>query len=149
MGARRIPARRIILWIITGAVLAFIFTQSLFPQSLSAEESGWLTEKVLNPLLQSFGMQPLSQQTVRKLAHVFEFTVLSLLLSLCFYGNPVKSAGLGFTAAFLDESIQLLSGRGAQITDVWIDLIGVAAGTLIGLLICILARTRKRSEASH
>lgn len=142
MEARRIPTRRIILWIITGLVLVFIFAQSLLPQSLSADESGWLTEKFLNPLLQSLGLPPLSHQTVRKLAHVFEFTVLSLLLSLCFHGNPIKSAGLGFTAAFLDETLQLFSDRGAQITDVWIDLIGVALGTLIGLLLRFIRRTR-------
>ena len=41
----------------------------------------------------------------------------------------------GFAAAFLDESIQLFSDRGAEIRDVWIDLIGVASGVLIGFLI--------------
>ena len=131
----RLSGKRIALLIVTGLMLAFIFGQSLLPQSVSAEESGWLTENVLNPVLDLLGIGPLTHHMVRKIAHVTEFAILSMLLTLCFRGQIVKSAGVGFAAAFLDESIQLLSGRGASITDVWIDLIGVAIGSVLGLLI--------------
>ena len=131
----RLSGKRIALLIATGLTLVFIFGQSMLPQSVSAEESGWLTENVLNPVLDLLGIGPLTHHMVRKIAHVAEFTILSVLLTLCFRGQIVKSAGAGFAAAFLDESIQLLSGRGASITDVWIDLIGVAIGSVLGLLI--------------
>lgn len=49
--------------------------------------------------------------------------------------KPVIVFLCGFIAAFIDESIQLLSGRGAMIQDVWIDLTGVAAGFLLCRLI--------------
>lgn len=131
----RLSGKRIALLIVTGLTLVFIFGQSMLPQSVSAEESGWLTENVLNPVLDLLGIGPLTHHMVRKIAHVTEFAILSMLLTLCFRGQIVKSAGVGFAAAFLDESIQLLSGRGASITDVWIDLIGVAIGSVLGLLI--------------
>lgn len=131
----RLSGKRIALLIATGLMLVFIFGQSLLPQSVSAEESGWLTENVLNPVLDLLGIGPLTHHMVRKIAHITEFAILSMLLTLCFRGQIVKSAGVGFAAAFLDESIQLLSGRGASITDVWIDLIGVAIGSVLGLLI--------------
>ena len=131
----RLSGKRIALLIATGLTLVFIFGQSMLPQSVSAEESGWLTENVLNPVLDLLGIGPLTHHMVRKIAHVTEFAILSMLLTLCFRGQIVKSAGVGFAAAFLDESIQLLSGRGASITDVWIDLIGVAIGSVLGLLI--------------
>lgn len=131
----RLSGKRIALLIATGLMLVFIFGQSLLPQSVSAEESGWLTENVLNPVLDLLGIGPLTHHMVRKIAHVTEFAILSMLLTLFFRGQIVKSAGVGFAAAFLDESIQLLSGRGASITDVWIDLIGVAIGSVLGLLI--------------
>lgn len=131
----RLSGKRIALLIATGLTLVFIFGQSMLPQSVSAEESGWLTENVLNPVLDLLGIGPLTHHMVRKIAHVTEFAILSMLLTLFFRGQIVKSAGVGFAAAFLDESIQLLSGRGASVTDVWIDLIGVAIGSVLGLLI--------------
>ncbi len=137
-----LSAGRRILPVAVILTLAFIFVQSVLPQSTSAAESGWLTEKVLNPVLRFFGMNPLSHHTVRKIAHVAEFTIFSALLTLWSRGNVKRSAAAGFAAAFLDESVQLLSGRGASIEDVWIDLIGVAIGTLTGFLIHRIASGR-------
>ncbi|MBR6040477.1 MAG: VanZ family protein [Clostridia bacterium] len=142
----RLSGKRIALLIATGLTLVFIFGQSMLPQSVSAEESGWLTENVLNPVLDLLGIGPLTHHMVRKIAHVAEFTILSVLLTLCFRGQIVKSAGAGFAAAFLDESIQLLSGRGASITDVWIDLIGVAIGSVLGLLIVQLRLSHSKQR---
>ena len=144
----RLSGKRIALLIATGLMLAFIFCQSLLPPRVSAEESGWLTESILDPLMQKLGFSPLTHHAVRKIAHIAEFAVLSVLLTLCFRGQIVKSAGAGFTAAFLDESLQLLSGRDAMIADVWIDLIGIAAGLLFGCLICFVIR-RCRKARTH
>lgn len=143
---RRLSHRRIVLLIVTGLVMAFIFLQSLLPQSVSAEESGWFAEHIVNPPLRLFGIAPQGDTIVRKIAHITEFAILSILLVFCFRGQIAKSAGVGFTAAFLDESIQLLSDRGALITDVWIDLIGVAAGSLIGWLILRAATRRTKTK---
>lgn len=142
MGIKGMSVRRRLLLIATGLVLLFIFVQSLLPQSVSADESSWLTEKILDPIASFFGLGPVSHQIVRKLAHIFEFTVLSALLALSCRGRVIKSFGFGFLFAFLDESVQLLSGRGALVSDIWIDLCGVALGTLLGLLLrkAILSR---------
>lgn len=144
---KRLSHKRIALLIITGLVLVFIFGQSLLPQSISAKESGWFTDHILRPVFRLIGIELHGDAAVRKFAHVAEFTTLSVLLVFCFYGQMVKSTGVGFTAAFLDESIQLLSGRGALISDVWIDLIGVAAGSLLGyLLFRIIRRSQEMSR---
>ncbi len=142
---RHISGKRAIVLIVTALMFAFIFVQSLLPQGVSANESAWLTDRILNPLLKTFGIGPISHRTVRKIAHVLEFAVLSFMLTICFRGRIVNSIGIGFSAAFLDESLQLLSGRGASIADVWIDLIGVAAGSAFGFLLWIVFR-RLRSE---
>lgn len=145
---KRHSGKRIVLFILTALMLVFIFGQSLLPQNISAEESGWFSENVLNPLLQFFGFKPLPQNVIRKIAHVTEFAILSILLTLCFRGQIVKSAGVSLTAAFLDESIQLLTGRGASIVDVWIDLIGVVFGSVLGYLIVRmrLGRSKRRQR---
>jgi VanZ family protein len=147
---RRVPPRRIVLWIMTVLMLAFIFGQSLLPQDVSAEESGWILNNILNPVLNALGLGSLSHQTARKLAHVAEFTALSALLVFCFRGSFAKAFSGGFVTAFLDESLQLLTARGAQLQDVWIDLIGVLSGVLIGLLVRrLLTLHGKHVEENH
>ncbi len=147
---RRVPPRRIVLWIVTVLMLAFIFGQSLLPQDVSAEESGWILNNILNPVLNALGLGSLSHQTARKLAHVAEFTALSPLLVFCFRGSFAKAFSGGFVTAFLDESLQLLTARGAQLQDVWIDLIGVLSGVLIGLLVRrLLTLHGKHVEENH
>lgn len=112
--------------------IAFIFIQSLIPESKSARESLWFTENVLSPILSRLGVTA-DKEKVRKIAHAVEFCVLALLLSL-WWKKPIKTFYAGFTLAFLDESLQVITGRGALVTDIWIDLLGVASGTVIGIL---------------
>lgn len=113
--------------------VGFILIQSIIPESKSAHESLWFTTHVLNPLLGKFGIVA-DKDVVRKIAHAVEFCVLTLVVSL-YWKKPVRTFYTGFTLAFLDESLQVITGRGALVTDIWIDLIGVGIGTLIGLLI--------------
>lgn len=99
----------------------------------------------------------ISEYFVRKLAHFTEFMVLGLLVALyripsftssgiCFanttfpmrgrQGESTTSKAFFFGAcalfcffiAFIDESIQMFTGRGPAIADVWIDTAGAAAG---------------------
>lgn len=112
--------------------IAFILIQSAMPESMSAHESLWLTENVINPMLSGFGLKA-DKNVVRKIAHAVEFCILALNISL-WWKKPVKTFYAGFTLAFLDESLQVTTGRGALITDIWVDLIGVVIGTVIGWL---------------
>lgn len=50
------------------------------------------------------------------------------------------SAACSWLIAFLDETIQIFSGRGPMIQDVWLDLSGAVCGALLILLICFLRR---------
>ena len=93
----------------------------------------------------------ITDHLVRKTAHFVEFAVLGGLLCLvckvCMVtggesgvgksgGEPTKSGVvravcaclLGLLAAFLDETLQLFSGRGSMVADVWLDFAGVVCG---------------------
>ena len=121
-------------WIFLALIsVGFILIQSMIPESKSAHESLWFTEQILNPLLSRFGIIA-DKDIVRKIAHAVEFCVLAVIISMA-WKKPLRSFYAGFTLAFLDESLQVITGRGALITDIWIDLIGVGIGTLIGWLI--------------
>lgn len=105
----------------------------MIPESKSAHESLWVSMYIINPILSWFGFTA-DINIIRKIAHAIEFCILALIVSLC-WKKPIKSFYAGFTLAFLDESVQLITGRGALISDVWVDLIGVIIGTIIGLII--------------
>ena len=87
---------------------------------------------------------------VRKAAHVIEFAVLSVGVTILFvhlgsFKRYVLWAFLtGAVIAAGDELFQLsVSGRDASIRDVGIDCIGVALGVMIGALITHIGRKRR------
>lgn len=134
------------LWIvIVAVVLAMIWFQSFLPEQVSAQESGWFTEHILRPIAEWLGIEKISTNVVRKLAHAFEYMVLGLLTMVLWKGKAVRSLQMCFLAAFLDETFQLLSKRGSQVIDVWIDL----GGTVVGIGLFLLMRllfVRKREK---
>lgn len=127
--------KRKVLLVVTILMLAFIWSQSAIPVSGSSHESVWFTEHIMEPLLRLIGVETITESLVRKIAHMFEYFVLSVLLFFLWRRAVWKTLLTGFIIAFLDETIQVISGRGPQITDVWIDLIGVAVGIALGWLV--------------
>ena len=131
--------KRTVLILLAVMVLALIWFQSVVPERRSDHESVWFTNEVINPLLAKLGYGAVSSTIVRKAAHVSEFFVLSFISLFVWKGRFVPSVYTGFTAAFLDESVQLVANRGALISDVWIDLIGVLSGAAVGWAIWKIA----------
>lgn len=122
----------IVVWIV------LIWGQSFLSQEASAEESGQLFEllKQILPFL--------THHLVRKLAHFTEYAVLGLLVR---NEKDVLSSCVGFCwiIAFLDETIQIFTGRGPMIQDVWIDLFGACAGIAF-LSICKWFLNRRKNK---
>ena len=145
--------KAIILIILTLCVVAFIFMHSLTPATLSAEESGAVTDW-LSKLLPF----QLTDHIVRKLAHFTEYSVLGFVTSFTVYSFFKKPTGgifikLFFTifTAVIDETIQLnISGRSGQVTDVLLDFSGSVTGIIIStLLILIYLLYKKRKEMKN
>lgn len=145
--------KAIILIILTLCVVAFIFMHSLTPATLSAEESGAVTDW-LSKLLPF----QLTDHIVRKLAHFTEYSVLGFVTSFTVYSFFKKPTGgifikLFFTifTAVIDETIQLnISGRSGQVTDVLLDFSGSVTGIIVStLLILIYLLYKKRKEMKN
>ena len=124
--------KKIIFWILTIGLLAFIFGNSLLPASGSTAVSDrflW------------FG---LSSHFVRKTAHFLEFALLGGLFAIDFSWKRarVPLAGVALAvllAACADETLQLFAdGRASMLADVWLDF----CGGLVGL--GVLAFCKKR-----
>ena len=118
------------------AWLAFIFSNSLKDRATSADQSegaeGFL-RRVLTALGFSGNTEAVAEIVVRKAAHIFEFFVLCLLMYLLvsrfckqYRRACLLAAAVSVFAASIDESLQLISKRGASVKDVLIDSVGVA-----------------------
>ncbi len=136
-----------VLLLLTVFTLIFIFSNSLF----DVESSKTQSEGVMNyiePFLELFvGKGNVTLHIVRKLAHFTEFGFLGLILGL-FTGKP-KSRIFLFTllTALTDETIQLFTGRGSQVKDVWIDFAGGCTGIIAGIiLLFIVSKFMKKTE---
>ena len=147
-------------WLIAGRVvftlaligcIAFIFSNSMKIASVSTVSSGrvlTLLQAVLRRLGHPALAQRLTMHIVRKMAHFCEYMLEGFLLMLCmrvYSRHPLRHITVpmlgGVLTALTDETIQLYSpGRSSQVTDVWLDSVGVLAGILAALVLMALCR---------
>ena len=124
-------------------LLIFIWGQSMLPRSVSNAQSGFLALRLAEWLGRD---QSYVIHVLRKLAHFVEYDALGFMLTWLF-GQRKRYLPLclavGFAVAFLDETIQIFSGRGPAIADVWLDLSGVVFGTAVGALLHWLRKRKK------
>ena len=129
------------------ACIAFIFSNSMESGTVSSARSQAVMVYI-NSLLAKVHLGPLSEHTVRKLAHFSEFALEGFLLMLCirvYTKHFVRHMSWpllgGMTTALMDETIQLRSiSRSSSVVDVWIDMAGVTAGLLAALVILLIVR---------
>lgn len=128
--------------------VVLIWGQSVLPVPMSNSESKAVTEQIVKPVETAVtGKTSATNNVVRKYAHAIEFLVLGVeMMLLC--GTKGKPSYAAFSycgaIALLDETIQIFSGRGPAIADVWIDLLGAAGGIAAVCLIRLLTGGRKK-----
>jgi len=125
---------------------AFVF--SALPQTVSGQQSAWLKDF----LSRLTGLE-WNELLLRKLAHLMEYTLIGLFAGAALIqldwqlSDAVRLWVVGLLAAFLDETIQVFSGRGPAILDVWIDVAGVLIGTCLVLLPFGIRHGKKENES--
>lgn len=140
----------IILSVLIGLTLVFIWGNSIISQGGSSRESG-AVYKFFQPFLDAiFGKDVITHAIFRKFAHGTEFLVLSVELNLLFIALKRYNylyAGLCvllvLLSAVIDESIQILSNRGPAVLDVLIDTCGGLTGTLFTFVIYVIIKAVK------
>ena len=156
----RTQNERLSPWVIVGRVVFtlalagciwFIFSNSMAVAQVSSASSGrvlTLLQGALRRLGHPALAQRLTQHVVRKMAHFYEYLLEGFLLMLCmrvYSRHPLGHITVpmlgGVLTALTDETIQLYSpGRSSQVTDVWLDSVGVLAGILAALVLMALCR---------
>jgi VanZ family protein len=117
--------------------LAFIFGQSAKTPEKSTETSDKVGEIVGEVIPPETKPGAFIQINLRKIAHFVEFATLGLLSSLyvVFLGIEKRKVALSLLfsplIALLDETLQIFSGRGSSVKDVWIDTLGFFAASVI------------------
>ncbi len=150
----RIPKRPLLIGLLVLAILltvAYIFRNSVYSVSASSQQSlvvKGLLDAVLGPFIGEGGL-PVT--LVRKLAHMVEFGALGGELSLLFFllyrrVRVVEPLSLSLLVALTDETIQVYTDRGPQVTDVWIDFAGAVLGLLAAFLLVMLVGYIRRKK---
>ena len=140
-------AFRVIFTLALLACVAYIFRNSLQTGAQSSLRSQAAMETV-NETLGWLHLGPLSEHTIRKLAHFLEFMMEGFLLMLClrvYTARFVRHISWpllgGLATAVMDETIQVfIPNRTSLVTDVWIDMLGVVAGIFVALVILLIVR---------
>ena len=144
-------AARVVFTLALIGCIAFIFSNSMKIAAASSLSSGrvlrWM-QAVLRRLGQPELAKRLTMHFVRKLAHFCEYMLEGFLLMLCmrvYSRHPLRHISVpllgGVLTALADETIQIYSpGRSSQVTDVWLDSLGVLAGILTALVLLALCR---------
>ncbi len=143
----------IFLTILIILTLTFIFQNSMESAAQSEEKSTAVMERVCFLLEWVVGKGNVTDHLVRKLAHFFEFSVLGIEMSaLSFlHHSPRRSLYFSITlplfcgliAALTDETIQIISARGSQVQDVWLDFAGVCVGVGVVFAVWLIWRNRQ------
>ena len=134
-----------LVWTVTAVLyILFIYSNSLKTADLSSVDSGHVLEYITK-LFISAGIENrwLTEHVIRKAGHFSEYTLLGIILYQCVRSYDFRMerrwfihGTAGFLIPFIDETIQLfVPGRSGQISDVWLDCSGVAAGTAIAALL--------------
>jgi len=143
----------IVLIVLILVTIVFIWSNSLqsIPES-QARSLGFLAR--IKPFLGIFvGSGNVTDHLVRKLAHFTEFGALGCELALLLalqkrvsWQLVVNCAFVAMVVALTDETIQIFTGRGSQVQDVWLDFAGACAGILFVLLIRLLITVARRKR---
>lgn len=142
-----------VLTVLLLANLCFIWGNSLVSRSDSHDLSVGVLGFLPGFLRDLFPDQEQLVHIVRKLAHFTEFAclgglsagLLSLFRKVNFHPVVHLFCG-GFFVAAIDETIQIFTGRGSQLQDVWLDFAGFSAGLLAVLVVRAVVLRSKPKE---
>lgn len=157
-------AFRITLIVLIACTLIFTFYQSSLSKEESSEASAGASS-FLEPIIPSdTPVGEFVHTNIREIAHFTEFAALGLFVSLyAVFFMPAIGAPLGrkypfavysfflsVLVALLDETVQIFTGRGPEIVDVWLDVAGFATTSLaVWLTYIIIYFVKARRDKTH
>ncbi len=152
MTLARLTKGKIALLTTLSLTLAFIFVQSCLPPSVSGSEIDAVGDIVGGVFSENSSFGAFLQRNISNIAHFCEYGALAVQITLAIFlwhNKKIRltllSLLLAVAIGFLDESVQLLSGRHASIADIWIDLLGYSVFCFFTSLACAAVSKKKRT----
>ena len=150
----RISKGKITLGVIIILTLIFILSHSLMSPEASQEESDTVGGAVSSVFPTDTAFGAFLQTNIRNIAHFCEYGLLGAEISLAvsLWGKrkirlSFLSLLLAVAVAFVDETVQIFSGRVSSVTDMWIDTFGFftlyTVVAIVFSVICFFRRRRK------
>ncbi|NLX83359.1 MAG: VanZ family protein [Clostridiales bacterium] len=133
----------------SGLMILLIFIFSMMSRETSGNQSSWASD-----LLAFFTGLEWEDWVIRKLAHFVEYALLGCFAGMALsqlvwqWTDALQLWLASFVIGFLDETIQLFSGRGPAIVDVWLDASGMLFGLGVTLLLVFLYESFKQALKS-
>ena len=147
----------VILGVVLLLIVAFIWGNSVLSPELSDKISRFAGDILSGIVGVGDEVSTVGGIPVRKVGHFCEFFALGAaawmllkLLGLKLYVRIISVSLFGVVVPLLDETIQIFSGRGHSIKDVWIDIMGFAVGAAGALLVnLIISKIVNKSKNKH
>ena len=136
-------------------VLSF-FIQSALPPSISSAESDAVSGFLSSIIPQDTEIGRFIIKNIRKIGHFCEYGLFGAELGafvMLFLEQKkrhvmlVRASFLALIVALIDETIQIFSGRGPSVIDVWLDLFGfLTVGGVVCLIILLITKTANSNK---
>ncbi len=145
----------LLLLVLIFLTLAFIFGNSIASREASGAASDTVNDWIGTFMVFLTGREDTALENFlvtysRKIAHFLEFATLGTEVLLLLYfarmtdrAHVLSGALFAFFVASADEGIQILSGRGAMVSDVWLDVSGYISAYALGMLVLYLIKRKK------
>ena len=138
-GSENMTRKQIVFIVCILLIVELIWINSSLPVQQSRAQSGSV-QQVLNWIISRLGSSvTLSVHLVRKFAHIVEYSLLGSVTALfvIIFFTKIRwyhiwnAFSFVLIVAVVDESIQILSGRGPLISDVLIDMGSAIMATML------------------
>lgn len=149
--------KQIILLMVFILSLVFVWGQSFISKSTSEMTSDVFID-IIKPLEEIKPNEVYTSEymyynhLIRKGAHVFEFFIIGVELALIIAMFSMKKNNVmvvflnslmaGMMIGLIDETIQIFSRRGTQVSDVWFDILGTGIGAGVISIVCLIKSKR-------
>lgn len=147
---KKMPRAEVALIVVMTITVLSFFVQSALPPETSSAESDAVSDAIEPIIPSDTPVGEIVHPNIRKIGHFSEFGLLGLeaaIFVFLYTKKRIRATAVAFISAqliaLLDETVQIFSGRGPEITDVWIDIFGFSTLFMITVGAAFLVRNVK------